>query len=137
MSVDKAFVDTNLFVYLYSDKDIFKKELVRKEINNFKRFISTQVLNEFCNVCTKKLKLPLITIYKAIIEIRSFCEILIIDHLTVMAALRFHEKYKYSYYDCLMIASALETDCKYLLSEDLADGQEIEGRLTIKNIFKK
>jgi predicted nucleic acid-binding protein len=29
MSVAKAFVDTNLFVYLYSDKDIFKKELVR------------------------------------------------------------------------------------------------------------
>jgi predicted nucleic acid-binding protein len=34
-----------------------------------------------------------------------------------------------------MIASALEQDCKYLLSEDMQDGQIIEGKLTIKNIL--
>ena len=34
-----------------------------------------------------------------------------------------------------MIASALENDCQYLLTEDMADGQVIEGRLTIENIF--
>jgi predicted nucleic acid-binding protein len=34
-----------------------------------------------------------------------------------------------------MIASALEAGCQYLLSEDMTDGQIIEGNLTIKNIF--
>jgi predicted nucleic acid-binding protein len=54
----------------------------------------------------------------------------------VISALVYHEKYKFSYYDCLMIASALKTECQCLLSEDMADGQLIEGRLIIKNIFK-
>jgi predicted nucleic acid-binding protein len=36
-----------------------------------------------------------------------------------------------------MIASALNSGCEYLLTEDLADGQVIEDRLTIVNIFVK
>jgi predicted nucleic acid-binding protein len=55
---------------------------------------------------------------------------------TIEKALAIHEKYKYPYYDSLIVASALEHECQYLLSEDMADGQVIEGRLTIQNIFK-
>jgi predicted nucleic acid-binding protein len=36
-----------------------------------------------------------------------------------------------------MVASALESGCEYLLSEDMADGQVIEGELTIRNIFSE
>jgi predicted nucleic acid-binding protein len=54
---------------------------------------------------------------------------------TIERALNVHEKYGYSYYDSLIIASALERACQYLLSEDMSDGQVIEGKLTIKNIF--
>jgi predicted nucleic acid-binding protein len=36
-----------------------------------------------------------------------------------------------------MIVSALNSNCDYLLTEDLADGQIIEGKLTIINIFLK
>ncbi|GHV18420.1 hypothetical protein FACS189493_7820 [Spirochaetia bacterium] len=43
--------------------------------------------------------------------------------------------YQYSYYDSLIVASALEQDCDYLLSEDMNDGQVI-GKMAIKNIFK-
>jgi len=57
-----------------------------------------------------------------------------VDGETVKAALGCYEKYGYSYYDSLMLASALESGCKYLLSEDMADGHKVEGSLTIKNI---
>ncbi|MCL1941141.1 MAG: hypothetical protein FWG09_04290 [Synergistaceae bacterium] len=53
----------------------------------------------------------------------------------VTKTLDIHEKYRYSYYDSLIIASALEHDCQYLLTEDMANGQVIEGQLTIQNIF--
>jgi predicted nucleic acid-binding protein len=43
---------------------------------------------------------------------------------------------KYSYYDCLIIASTLETGCEYLFTEDMQDGQVIEGRV-IRNIFRE
>ena len=60
---------------------------------------------------------------------------MIVDDYTVIKALEQHEKYGYSYYDSLIISSALESECSYLLSEDMADGQLIEGSLAIKNIF--
>ncbi len=135
MNEDKAFLDTNLFVYLYSDSDQAKKEQVVRAVNRYERFVSTQVLNEFCNVCLRKLKLPVPAVREAAAEIKRSCNLVVVDDETVISALSFHEKYGFSYYDSLMLASALESDCAYLLSEDMADGQVIEGRLTIKNIF--
>jgi len=135
MSDSKAFLDTNLFVYLYSDTDAPKKAQVLQTINKYERFVSTQVLNEFCNVCIRKLKLPVASVLNAIVEIMDTCNQIIVDDETVISALGYHEKYGYSYYDSLMLASALESGCRYFLSEDMADGQVIEGVLTIKNIF--
>ena len=68
-------------------------------------------------------------------RIYNCCDLAYIDEETIEKALEIHAKYGYSYYDSLIVASALERDCVYLLSEDLADGQVIEGRLTIKSIF--
>jgi predicted nucleic acid-binding protein len=48
--------------------------------------------------------------------------------------------YHYSWWDCLLLASAIELGCMHFLSEDLQDGQTIEGascnrRLTIVDPF--
>jgi predicted nucleic acid-binding protein len=43
-------------------------------------------------------------------------------------------RYKYGFYDSLIIAAALEANCNVLYSEDLQDGQVIDG-LVIKNPF--
>jgi len=45
-------------------------------------------------------------------------------------------KYKFSYWDSLIIASALESGCGILYTEDMQDGQVIEDRLRIVNPFK-
>jgi len=135
MSDDKAFIDTNLIVYLYSDTDLVKKKRVVQAINEYERFVSTQVLNEFSNVCIRKLSLPLSAVRSAIAEICKICNLVIIDDKTVLEAIRHHGKYGYSYYDSLIIASALESGCRYLLSEDMADGQVVDEHLVIKNIF--
>jgi len=49
--------------------------------------------------------------------------------------LQIAEGYKYSIYDGLIIAAALETRCNIIYSEDLHDGQVIESSLTIRNPF--
>ena len=131
----RAFVDTNLLVYLYSDSDAAKKEQVVKSLNLYERFISTQVLNEFCNVCLRKLNQPVESVRQAIMEIVNTCNLIAVDDAAVLSALELHEKYHYSYYDSLILASALKSGCKYLLSEDMADKQVIEDRLSIVNIF--
>ena len=45
-------------------------------------------------------------------------------------------KHGYSIYDALVIAAALEAGCATLYSEDLRDGQVIDGQLTIRNPFR-
>jgi len=135
MSDAKAFLDTNLIVYLYSESDVSKKKRSLETISQYERFVSTQVLNEFCSVCIRKLKLPLPAVRNAIKEICDTCNLVIVDEDAISRALTLHEKYGYSYYDCLIIASALDSSCSYLLSEDMSDGQIIEGCLTIRNIL--
>jgi predicted nucleic acid-binding protein len=135
MNGDKAFLDTNVFVYLYSKTEPSKSLRISSVIGNYQRVVSTQVLNEFCNVCIRKMKFPVLFVKKAVEEICEMSELFEVNDLTIIKALDLHEKYRFAYYDSLMIASALEHDCSYLLTEDMADGQVIEGRLTIRNIF--
>ena len=45
------------------------------------------------------------------------------------------EKYRYSYYDSVIIAAALESSCTLLYSEDMQHQQIIEGKLQIINPF--
>ena len=51
-------------------------------------------------------------------------------------ALVIASKHKYSFYDSLVIAAALEKKCDILYSEDLQHNQKIEGTLVIVNPFK-
>jgi predicted nucleic acid-binding protein len=132
---DKAFVDTNVFVYLYSIDEPEKLVRAYMAIEKFDCITSTQALNEFCNVCIKKLHTPIDVICRSIDEISDACLVSKIDEAIIKKALVLHQDYGYSYYDCLMLSSALVYDCKYLLSEDLKDGQIIENSLTIVNIF--
>jgi predicted nucleic acid-binding protein len=52
------------------------------------------------------------------------------------AGITIAERTGYRLYDALIIATALEAGCDTLLSEDLHDGQVIDGRLTIRNPFR-
>ena len=131
----RAFVDTNVLVYLYSDVDLSKQERAFWALIKYDCQISTQVINEFNNVCIRKWKAPKEDILRAIKRICLYCGVAYIFEDTIQKALGIHEKYMYSYYDSLVIASALEHNCKYLFTEDMADGQVIESRLTIQNIF--
>jgi predicted nucleic acid-binding protein len=45
------------------------------------------------------------------------------------------EKYGYSWWDSLLLASSLETECEILYSEDMQGGQVIEETLVICNPF--
>jgi predicted nucleic acid-binding protein len=133
----KAFIDTNIFIYLYSKDELIKQEISQKIIEKYDCTISTQVINEFCNVCLKKFKKPIEEIKLALNEIIENCTISFVETYNVMKALEINKQYGYNYFDCLMIASALDSGCKYLITEDLADGQIIDKKLTIVNIFSR
>ena len=133
---DKVFVDTNTFFYLYSADESKKQSKYEKIINNYECIISTQVLNELCNILIKKMKLPTEKIEAVVAEIYAACTVLKVERETIEQALELQKEYKYSYYDCLMLSSALLSGCKQILTEDMQDGHVIRNRLTITNIIK-
>ena len=54
---------------------------------------------------------------------------------TVLASFQIKNRYQFSYWDSLVIASAIENNCIRLYSEDLQNNQIIDNTLTIKNPF--
>ena len=97
--------------------------------------VSTQVLNELCNVFTKKFSLSTKKIGEIVRAVNLSCNVSLVTVDTVEAALGIKERYGYAYYDSLILASALECGCNYLFSEDMSNGQVIDKRLEIVNIF--
>jgi predicted nucleic acid-binding protein len=131
----KAFFDTNILVYVVGQKN--KRTDTAEALLAAGGTISVQVLNELANVSRKKLRMSWEEIDEVLAAIRVLCPsplALTVD--THDAGRRIAAKYGYSIFDGLIAASALEAECDTLYSEDLQDGQIIEGRITIRNPFQ-
>jgi predicted nucleic acid-binding protein len=135
---DKVFFDTNILLYCYSIDEKEKQEVALNLIDSCSENskISIQVINELSNILFKKFKLSSGDIENTILEIDNYFEIVIFDIKTQIKALKIKEKYKFQFYDSLIIATALESNCTILYSEDMQHGFEIENALTIINPFK-
>lgn len=138
---DKGFIDTNVFIYVFlEDEENVEKRRVSSELlqklSSADVVISTQVLSEIYSVMLRN------KISDKVIQEKE--EILIAETLvspitleTIKKSWEIRTKYAYSYWDSLIIASALENNCLTLYTEDMHDGQVIEDRLRIINPFEK
>jgi predicted nucleic acid-binding protein len=131
----KAFFDTNIIVYTQRTDAPDKTRIAETALASFEPVASTQVLNELCNIFTKKYPKPLADMERLLDSIADTLSIVTITPPLVRQALRLHHRYSVSYYDALMIAAALSAGCAYLFSEDMQDGLIVEGTLTIINIL--
>jgi predicted nucleic acid-binding protein len=132
---DKAFLDTNVFVYAIIQND--PRSDRAEELIARGGTISVQVLSEFAALVRRKSKMPWVEIRRALDGIKTLCpEPLPITLDTHGEALAIAERYGYKIYDALIVASALEGRCAILYSEDMQDGQVIDHRLTIRNPFR-
>jgi predicted nucleic acid-binding protein len=97
--------------------------------------VSIQVLGELCNVLIRKTTFSQSETQAAVLDLVNTFSVLAIDTSTVLNALEIeiHARYGYSYWDSLIIATALQSDCSILYSEDMQHDQLIEGRLRIIN----
>lgn len=134
---DKIFIDTNIWIYLFSSSEKEKRNIANDVIKkNLDIVISTQVLNELVNVMSKKFKLNFDDIQKALDDIITVSTVHTVDLATIKQAIALASKHRYSYFDSLMIASALLQKCNILLSEDMHNNHAIEKILLIKNPFE-
>ena len=134
---DRVFLDTNIIIYLYSEDEKEKRDAAYQFVNNNSCVTSIQVMNESSNVWLKKYALDKSEIVKYLDEIESISEeVLLVQRKTINRALDIKVQYGYSFYDCLMLASAIEANCSIILTEDMNDGQIIDGMLQIVNPFR-
>lgn len=97
--------------------------------------ISVQALNEVANVGRKKLKMPWTELGGLLDGLKGLMTIVPIDLKTHETACRLAWRYKFSFYDAAIVASALLAGCDMLWSEDMHNGLVVDGCLTIRNPF--
>ena len=138
---DNYFLDTNILVYSFDtqnpDKMKLASQLIGDALEDQKGCISFQIIQEFSNVSTQKFTPPLNQN-----EIEKYVNRVLIPLCTVYAspdlyleALDIKYRWKFSFYDSLVIAAALEANCKVLYSDDLQHQQKIR-ELTIVDPFR-
>ena len=135
MNADRAFIDTNVFIYYQHSDNLRKHQISEDTINFFDCVVSTQVLNEICNILTRKYPTPISDIKKFIADIIQSSDLIVNDDSIIQMALDYHSRYSISYYDALMVSAAMISNCKYLVSEDMQDGLIIDNQLQILNIY--
>lgn len=133
MSKTDAFFDTNVLLYIPS-ADIRKAERARALISEG-GFISIQVLDEVASVAFRKYRLPWPTIRAFLTTVRRSLDLTRPDISIHELGLDIAERYHTSIYDSMLLAAALQAGCTIFWSEDLHNGQVIEGALTIRNPF--
>lgn len=134
-----CFVDTNVLLYA---QDLNWPEKQRRAVawldavaRENLAVISPQVMNEFAAACLKKLPhLCTHQVLDALKEMEMFCRAPTSAE-TAMNGLLLHERFKLSFYDAVLIASALAADCGLFLSEDLGHFQSF-GALRVVNPFR-
>jgi len=127
------FLDSSVLLYTLSRSD--PRSQIALELVERGGCLSVQVLNEFVNVASRKLKLNWDAIEEALIEIRLLSEPpLALTLATHEMGIELARRYRYSVYDSMILASALESGAPVLYSEDMHNGQRI-GSVTIRNPF--
>ena len=136
---DKIFVDSNIWIYLFTSDDVSKNEIARNFIaDNAAKgnilVISYQVINEVGAVLKRKKKFNEEKIQFVVDTMLDLCVIQDFSREIIIKASILRDKMLVSYWDSIIIAAAIESGCQSLTSEDLQNGQKIQG-ITIVNIF--
>ena len=136
----KYLLDTNVFVYSFDARSPAKQrraaELIDEAIVTRRGLVSYQVVQEFFNIALRRFKEPmtategeryLSTVFRPLLAVHS-------SPALYLQAFRLYEEHKLSWYDALIVAAALVSQCSVLYSEDLQHGRRF-GELEIKNPF--
>jgi len=139
MSAERTFVDTNVLVYLFDndapEKQARARDILASQGSAGQLVISTQVLQEFYVTVTRKLTIPLPpnTAYQAVQDLLTLSIRQVTSQL-VLSAIQRSIAIPLSFWDALIVETALDAQAMVLLTEDLQHNRFIDG-LRIENPF--
>ncbi len=128
------FLDTNIVLYALSQDESKRQRAIELLVDG--PVISAQVLSEASNVLARKYGLAPTEVVERISEILRYVAIVRpVDEATVRTGWEVWQRYRFAWYDSLIIAAALAAGCNILYTEDMQHGQVINGKLTLLNPF--
>jgi predicted nucleic acid-binding protein len=137
---DKFFLDTNIFAYIFDesapDKRQLASDLVDHAVATNEGVISFQVAQEFISLAFRRFRPPLSSTEAEQFLAVTLGPLLAVQssHVLYWEALHLSRRYSLSWYDSLIVAAALEADCRTLYTEDLQHGQKFDN-LRVQNPF--
>lgn len=136
---ERVFVDTNILVYA-DDKDAGPKQTWAQDLlvalfESSQVVLSTQVLQEFFAIATRKLGLAP-ELARERVETLAQLDIVLIRPEIILTAIDLHRLRSISFWDALIVRSAAAAGCQRLLTEDLNHDQVISG-VRIDNPFRE
>jgi predicted nucleic acid-binding protein len=129
----KFFIDTNIFVYSFDERQPAKlarsRALIQDGLSSGAGIISTQVIHEFLNVATQKFAVPVkpndIRLYTRMV-LNPLCQVYP-DLALFETCLDLQAETHYSFFESLIITAAIQGGCDILYLEDLQPGQQVHG----------
>jgi predicted nucleic acid-binding protein len=137
---DRFFLDTNIFIYELTSsvppKKVVAARLVDEALDSGKGIVSFQVVQEFFSVAFRRFSPPMASVEAEQALATTFRPLLAIhsSYALYAHALQLTHRHSLSWYDSLIVAAAIEADCRILYTEDLQHGQEF-GNLRVQNPF--
>ena len=137
-SVTSHFIDTNIWLYAFMPNGNSPKVTQAKKVieNSESIIISTQVISETCVNLIKKAQFTELKIQKLIEAFYAKYIVVELNYSTLISASKLREKYTFSFWDSVIVASALSADASILYSEDMHEGLIVNDRLRIANPLK-
>jgi len=130
------FVDTNILVYALDaaagEKQVRAREWMTLAWRTGRGRVSIQVLQELYVTLTRKLR-PGLTPPEARGEVRALLpwQPISVDSSVLESAWNLQDRFALSWWDALIVGAAQAMRCRYLLTEDLQDGQDLDGLLVV------
>jgi len=131
---DKIFIDSNIFLYAFTQKDI-QKHSVAQNIIMEPLSISIQVINEVSKNMLYKFAFSNKNILDFINDAYIKYKVFDVNRDVFIKAVEFRTKYNVSYYDSIILSTAYSNCCDIIYSEDLQNNQIFFAKLKVVNPF--
>ena len=133
---EPSFADSNIWLYAFIVGQDARKEKVAANLNRTKQVaVSTQVINEVCVNVIRKQKLNETEVKKLIRSFYGKYQVVNLDKDILLKASDLRARYPFSFWDGLIVASALSANTEILYSEDMQNDLQVENKLKIVNPF--
>ena len=135
----RTFVDTNVLLYAHDASEIEKQPVARALLEQLwadrSGVVSTQVLQEFYVVATRKFQPPMHrSEAREIVTLYTTWPVVTVDAALILDAAVLEERAQLSFWDALIVEAARRAGATRIVSEDFQSGRQIGG-IAIENPF--